>query len=101
MPLQLQQASFSDGKVIATICIGAFFDDPFQKSLYPEMSFDEQVAGVLSRWPNDYAEVSTHFKIVVDTEYDEVVSYSKWVFVNTDAGGTLNHAQGSVSHVGS
>ncbi|KAN0106282.1 hypothetical protein V8E51_009158 [Hyaloscypha variabilis] len=89
MPLQLQEAGFSDGKAIAFICISAFFDDPFQKSLYPGMPFDEQVAVVFSRWPKDYDDDSAHYKIVVDTDSCEAVSYSKWVLVNTDAGGAF------------
>jgi hypothetical protein len=97
MPLQLEEAALSDGKAIANICISAFFDDPFQKSLYPGMSFDEQVDGVFARWSKDYSEVSAHYKIVVDTESGEVVSYSKWLFVNADGGDALNHAQGLVS----
>jgi len=94
MPLQLQEAGFSDGKAIAFICISAFFDDPFQKSLYPGMPFDEQVAVVFSRWPKDYDDDSAHYKIVVDTDSCEAVSYSKWVLVNTDAGGAFKKPTG-------
>ncbi|PMD54260.1 uncharacterized protein K444DRAFT_667850 [Hyaloscypha bicolor E] len=77
MPLQFQEADFKDGKAIANVCISAFFDDPFQKSLYPGKPFDKQVAGVISRWPNNYGDISAHYKVVVDTDTSEVVSYLK------------------------
>jgi hypothetical protein len=94
MPLQFQEADFMDGKAIANVCISAFFDDPFQKSLYPRKPFDKQVAGVISRWPNNYGDISAHYKIVVDTDTGEVVSYSKWSFAFTDAGATLRTPTG-------
>ncbi|KAE9370584.1 hypothetical protein N431DRAFT_468621 [Stipitochalara longipes BDJ] len=94
MPLQLQEADFSDGEAIANICIRAFFDDPFQKSLFPGIPFDEQVAGVFSRWPNNYGDMSARYKIVVDTDSSKVVSYSKWAFVNTDAGAVVKKPTG-------
>jgi hypothetical protein len=94
MPLQFQEADFMDGKAIANVCISAFFDDPFQKSLYPGKPFDKQVAGVISRWPNNYGDISAHYKIVVDTDTGEVVSYSKWSFAFTDAGATLRTPTG-------
>ena len=94
MPLQLQDADFSDGKAIANIFVSAFFDDPFQKALYPGMSFDKQVAGVFSRWPNEYGNIAAHYKIVVDTDSGEIVSYSKWEFVFTDAGASLRKPKG-------
>jgi hypothetical protein len=94
MPLQLQDANFNDGKAIANIFVSAFFDDPFQKSLYPGMSFDKQVAGVFSRWPNEYGNIAAHYKIVVDTDSGEIVSYSKWEFVFTDAGASLRKPKG-------
>jgi hypothetical protein len=94
MPLQLQDADFKDRKANANIYISAFFNDPFQKSLYPGMPFDKQVAGVFSRWPNNYGDISAHHKIVVDTDSGEIVSYSKWVFAFTDASGALRKLRG-------
>lgn len=76
MPLQLQDAGFIDGKAIANIFVSAFFDDPFRKSLYPGMSFDKQAAVVFSRRSNEYGNISAHYKIVVDTDSGEIVSYS-------------------------
>jgi hypothetical protein len=97
MPLHLQDADFNDGKAIANIFVSAFFDDPFQKSLYPGISFDQQVAVVFSRWPNEYGNMSAHYKIVVDTDSGEIVSYSKWEFVFTDAGASLRRSKGLYS----
>jgi hypothetical protein len=97
MSFRLQDADFKDGKAIANVSISAFFDDPFQKSLYPGMPFEKQVAGVMSRWPNNYGDISAHYKIVVDTDSGEVVSYSKWTFAFTDAGGALRKPTGSNS----
>lgn len=94
MPLQLQEADFKDGKAIANVYISAFFDDPFLKSLYPGMPFEKQVAGVISRWPNNYGDISAHHKIVVDIDSGEVVSYSKWSFAFTNAGGALRKPTG-------
>lgn len=89
MPLHLRDATFNDGKAIAIVNIRAFFDDPFQKTLYPGIPFGQQVEGVFSRWPRNYGEPGAHYKVVVDTDSGEVVSYSKWAFIYTDAGGTL------------
>jgi hypothetical protein len=97
MPLQLQDADFNDGNAIANIFVSAFFDDPFQKSLYPGMLFDQQVAVVFSRWPNEYCNISAHYKKVVDSDSGEIVSYSKWQFVFTDAGASLRRSKGLYS----
>ena len=97
MPLQFQDADFNDGKAISKVYISAFFDDPFQKSLYPGMPFEKQIAGAISRWPNNYGDISAHYKIVIDTDSGEVVSYSKWSFAFTDAGGALRKPTGSNS----
>jgi hypothetical protein len=94
MPLQLQDVDFNDGKAIASVFVSAFFDDPFQKSLYPGMPFDKQVAVIFSRWPNEYGNVSTRYKKVVDTDSGEIVSYSRWEFAFTDAGASLRKPRG-------
>lgn len=94
MPLQLRDPGFNDGRAIANVYISAFFGDPFQKTLYPGMPFDQQVEGVFSRWPRNYSDPGAHYKIVVDTDYGDVVSYSKWTFVNTDAGGYVKKPTG-------
>ena len=57
----------------------------------------KQVAVILSRWPNEYGNFSAHYKIVVDTDSGEIVSYSKWEFVFTDAGASLRRSKGLYS----
>ncbi|KAL2061303.1 hypothetical protein VTL71DRAFT_7576 [Oculimacula yallundae] len=89
MTLLLQEVGYADGVAIANIYISAFFEDPFQMTCFPGMSFDQQVAGVISRWPNNYGNISDVDKKVVDTESGETVGYSKWGFGFTDAGGVL------------
>ncbi|PVH81203.1 hypothetical protein DL98DRAFT_559951 [Cadophora sp. DSE1049] len=89
MPLILQDANFADGEAIANVYISAFFDDPFQRTLFPGMPFDQQVAGVISRWPNNYGDISAFYKKVVDTDSGETVGYSKWGFAFTDVGEVL------------
>ena len=94
MPLELQDVVFEDGPGIAEVHVAAFFNDPFQKSLFPGMPYDEQLAGTISRWPKMYADTSVHYKKVVDTESGEIVSYSKWTFASTDAGKDLQKPTG-------
>jgi len=89
MRLELQDVKFRDGDAIAYVSISAFFNDPFQQTLFPGMSFDNQVAGIKSRWPRNCGDMSAHYKKVVDTETGEVVSYSKWGFSSTNSGGEL------------
>ena len=94
MPLLLQNVNFGDGEAIANIYISAFFDDPFQRTLFPDMLFEKQVAGVISRWPNNYIDISACYKKVVDTESGEIVGYSKWTFAFTVAGEVLKEPRG-------
>jgi len=94
MPLLLQNVNFGDGEAIANIYISAFFDDPFQRTLFPDMPFEKQVAGVISRWPNNYIDISACYKKVVDTESGEIVGYSKWTFAFTVAGEVLKEPRG-------
>jgi hypothetical protein len=70
------------------------FDDLFQKTLYPGMPFDKQVAGIISRWLRNYGDISVHYKKVVDTDSGEIASYSKWSFAFTEAGGALQKPPG-------
>ncbi|KAH7416838.1 hypothetical protein BKA64DRAFT_656345 [Cadophora sp. MPI-SDFR-AT-0126] len=86
MPLTLQDVTFADGEAIANIYISAFSDDPFQRTLFPGMTFDQQVAGVITRWPRIYSDISAFYKKVVDTDSGETVGYSKWAFAFTDVG---------------
>ena len=94
MPLILQDVKFGDGRAIANIYISAFFDDPFQRTLSPDMPFEKQVAGVISRWPNNYGDISAYYKKVVDTDSGEIVGYSKWAFAFTDAGEVFKRPRG-------
>ncbi|KAK0118678.1 hypothetical protein ONS96_011765 [Cadophora gregata f. sp. sojae] len=89
MSLILQDVNFADGEAIANIYISAFFDDPFQRTLFPDMPFDQQVAGVVSRWPNNYGDISAFYKKVIGTTSGETVGYSKWGLAFTDAGQVL------------
>ncbi|KAL2062410.1 hypothetical protein VTL71DRAFT_6676 [Oculimacula yallundae] len=93
MPLLLQDVNFEDGVPIANIYISAFYDDPFNKTLFPGISFVKQVAGVISRWPGNYGSISAHYKKVIDSESGKIISYSKWSFAFTEAGGTLREPQ--------
>jgi hypothetical protein len=96
MPLELQDVDFKDGEAIANIYISAFFNDPFQKTMFPGVSFEKQVAGVISRWPNNFGNVAAYYKKVVDTDTGDIVGYSKWSFAFTTAGGTLQKPAGKV-----
>ncbi|CZR60204.1 uncharacterized protein PAC_10100 [Phialocephala subalpina] len=94
MPLELQEVDLSDSPALANVQISAFFNDPFQKSLYPGMSFESQLVGLIARWPANYHDFVGHWKKVIDTETGEVVSWSKWAFEFTDAGAELQGPTG-------
>ncbi len=96
MPLELQDVEFGDGKEIAYVYISAFYDDPFQKTLYSGMSFDKQVTGVISRWRSNFGDLSAHYKKVVDTDTGKIVSYSKWSLAFTNGGPTLGRPKGGL-----
>jgi hypothetical protein len=87
--LRLGDVRFSDGDEMAHVYISAFWNDPFHQSLFPDMPFEKQVAGVISRWPRNFGDLSALYKKVVDTETGDIVSYSKWTFANTAVGGEL------------
>ena len=95
MPLELQDVSFGDGEAISHVYISAFYDDPFQRTLFPGLSFEKQVAGAISRWPNNYSELPSIYKKVVDTETGEVVSYSKWLFVGCGEAAGIERRNGT------
>jgi hypothetical protein len=97
MPIELRDVDFQDGEAIANVYISAFFDDPFQKALFPGMSFDKQVSGVISRLPRNYGDISAHYKKVVDTDTGETISYSKWSFAFTAAGGQMRKPNGCLA----
>ncbi len=84
MPLVLQNPVFADGPAMGHLYISAFVNDEFHRASFPGMSFEKQVAGAVSRWPNNYGDISSTYKKVVDTDTGRIVSYSKWCFVNTD-----------------
>jgi hypothetical protein len=83
MSLELKDVAFQDGASIADVYVRAFLDDNFQRSLYPGMSFEKQLAGVISRWPQNYGSLSSLYKKVEDVETGITVSYSKWSLANT------------------
>jgi hypothetical protein len=85
MIFEIQDVGFDDGEAISGVSIGAFFEDKFQKSLYPGISFEKQLAGVIGRWPNNYGSLSNLYKKVIDKETGRIVSYSKWSFANTES----------------
>jgi hypothetical protein len=97
MPLELQDAKFSDGEAISYAFVCGFFDDAFNQSLFPGVSFEKLLSNAISRWPQNYGDMSGHYKKVIDTDSGEVVSYSKWSFVNTTAGDELLKPTGSCS----
>lgn len=99
MPLLLQDVTFADGDAIANISISAFFTDPFQRTLFPDVPFAKQVEGMISQQPNNYGHISVYYKKVVDTDTGETVGYSKWWFAFTDAGGALRKADGGLAIV--
>ncbi|KAI1113481.1 hypothetical protein F5Y14DRAFT_452016 [Nemania sp. NC0429] len=83
MPLELQDVDFEDGEAISLLQLSVFYDDIFNKTLFPGMSFDSLLAAAVARWPNDYSEPGCRYKKVVDTTTDEIVSFTKWKFINT------------------
>jgi hypothetical protein len=89
MPLELQHVDFADGPAMQRAYIDAFYNDEFNKTLFPRMSYDQLLEGAISRWPRNYGALGAHYKKVVDTDTGEIVSYSKWAFANTQAGGQL------------
>ncbi|KAF7515107.1 hypothetical protein G7054_g14759 [Neopestalotiopsis clavispora] len=89
MPLELQHVDFADGPAMQRAYIDAFYGDEFNKTLFPGMSYDQLLEGAISRWPRNYGALGAHYKKVVDTNTGEIVSYSKWAFANTQAGGQL------------
>ncbi|KAI1866348.1 uncharacterized protein JN550_007736 [Neoarthrinium moseri] len=89
MPLELRDVDFSDGATISHVYISAFYDDLFNKTQFPGVSFEKLLAGATYRWPRNYCDPSAHYKKVVDTDTGETVSYSKWEFVNSTAGDQL------------
>ncbi|KAH8668923.1 hypothetical protein BX600DRAFT_460968 [Xylariales sp. PMI_506] len=89
MPLELQDVEFSDGEALSFVYISSFFDDAFNKTQFPGVSFDRLLAGAVSRWPRNYGDLSRIYKKVVDTETGQIVSYSLWEFANTTARGEL------------
>ncbi len=95
MPFELRDVDFADGVEMQHVYISAFFDDKFNQTLFPGMSYDQLVNGAISRWQRNYGDLSGHYKKVVDTETGKIVSYSKWEFVNTTAGGELRKPIGT------
>jgi hypothetical protein len=94
MPLELRDVEFSDGEAMSYVYIIGFFDDPFNKMLFPGVSFETLLAGANYNWLRNYSDVDSHYMKVVDTATGEVVSYSKWGFVNTTAGDQLRKPTG-------
>ncbi|KAJ9138120.1 hypothetical protein NKR23_g8757 [Pleurostoma richardsiae] len=54
MDLKVQDVKYADGPPMENMYIRSFFDDPFHRTLFPDMPFDKQVAGVVKRWPSNY-----------------------------------------------
>ncbi|KAK5994081.1 hypothetical protein PT974_07521 [Cladobotryum mycophilum] len=76
MPLQVQDVDFTDGHALTHVVVESFYDDALQLSLFPGMSKEKKLQGV------------------VDTETGETVSYAAWPFGNTDVGGRLRKVSG-------
>ncbi|KAH6646014.1 hypothetical protein BKA67DRAFT_91604 [Truncatella angustata] len=90
MPLELQDVDFADGPAVQNVYISAFFDDRMNQTLFPGMSFDQLLAGAISRWPRINGGLERKvYKKVVDTTSNEVIGYSIWGFQNTTAGEKL------------
>ncbi|KAI1157768.1 hypothetical protein F5B18DRAFT_140091 [Nemania serpens] len=83
MPLELRDVDFEDGEAISLLHLSVFCDDIFSKTLFPGMSFHSLLAAAIARWPQEYSEPGCHYKMVVDTATDEVVSFTKWKFIST------------------
>ncbi|KAI0144352.1 hypothetical protein GGR57DRAFT_332995 [Xylariaceae sp. FL1272] len=83
MQFELRDVDFEDGPAISHLHVSAFYDDIFNQTLFPGVSFDGLLANTISRWPQNYADRGCRFKKVVDTATGEIVSYSKWSFFNT------------------
>ena len=97
MPFELQDVDFADGPAIQRVYISAFHDDEFNKTLFPGMSFETLITGSTARWPRNYGALGAHYKKVVDTDTGDIVSYSKWKFENTQAGGHLPKQTGGMA----
>ncbi|KAI8944779.1 hypothetical protein F4801DRAFT_585076 [Xylaria longipes] len=83
MPLELQDVGFEDGAAISQLHVSVFYDDIFSKSLFPDVSLRSLLVDAVARWPQEYNEFGCHYKKVVDTATGEIVSFSKWKFINT------------------
>lgn len=83
MPLQVEDMAFKDGEAYADTYARSFWDDAFSKASFAGISFDERVAGILRRWPRNYAERFNTYKKVVDTDTGELVSWLKIEYENT------------------
>ena len=75
---------FGDGAAYANTYISAFSNDAYSRASFPGVTFDERVAGVISRWPKRYGEDFNVYKKVVDTDTGELISWIKIEFENTD-----------------
>lgn len=84
MTLEYAPARFEDGPALANAYISAFFGDPFHDTLIQDVPFDRQVAGVISRWPRNYAKPKNHHNKVTGIETGEVISYAKWGLENVE-----------------
>ncbi|KAI1199111.1 hypothetical protein F5X97DRAFT_132753 [Nemania serpens] len=83
MPLELHDADFEDGEALSLLHLSVFYDDIFNKTLFPGVSFQSLLAAAIARWPQEYSEPGFHYKKVVDTATGEIVSFTKWRFINT------------------
>lgn len=82
MPLELRDVDFADGPAIKLTYVGAFYEDEYNKTMFPNVSYDRLLAGALSRWPQEYGTPDICFKKVVDTDTGEIVGFSKWRLQN-------------------
>lgn len=83
MPLEFQDVDLEDGEAISLLHLSVFYDDIFNKTLCPGMSFQSLLNAAIARWPQEYSEPGCHYKKVVDTATGEIVSFTKWKFINT------------------
>ncbi|KAM4065270.1 hypothetical protein HRG_004403 [Hirsutella rhossiliensis] len=99
MSYRLLDLDFSDGGALAQASMDAFYDDPMQQSLFPGMTKEERVKGVISRWPSNYASLDKHWTKVVDVKSGDIVSFASWVFAYTDVVGSLKKVPGKTASI--
>lgn len=76
MTLAIATAVFEDGEGIADAYVASFHPDKLQQVIFPWMS------DFMHRWPFNHAKPDGVFLKVTYTETGQIVSFSRWHFLN-------------------